>query len=186
MASVASASLPLAELAEDAIVVMNQVARAFAEVCDRADLLLHPVEGRARCDVDQDDATRGDGHDDEDVHEIEPRSMLDQEVAGKDLLLVTSNEGSPTVITPGTTAANHVPPNRAGGVLDPELEPQLEGDPILAPTRVVLAHPFDERDVPSRNPGPADPSASGLAPPEQPEALSVPANHGLRLDDHER
>ena len=87
MASEASAGLPLAELAKDAVVVVDQVARAFVEVCDRADLLLHPVEGRARCDVDQDDATRGDGHDDEDVHEIEPRGRLDQEIAGKDLLL---------------------------------------------------------------------------------------------------
>jgi hypothetical protein len=44
MASVASAGLPLAELLEDAIVVMDQVARAFAEGCDGANLLLHPVE----------------------------------------------------------------------------------------------------------------------------------------------
>jgi hypothetical protein len=39
---------------------MDQVAGTVAEACDRADLLLHPVEGRARCDADQDDATRGD------------------------------------------------------------------------------------------------------------------------------
>jgi hypothetical protein len=47
MAPIASAGLPFTELAEDAVVVMDQVARAFAEVCDRANLLLHSVEGRA-------------------------------------------------------------------------------------------------------------------------------------------
>jgi hypothetical protein len=182
----APAGPSLAELAEDAIVVMDQVARAFAEACDRANLLLYPVEGRACCDVDQGDATRGDRHDDEDIHEIEPRSMLDQEIAGEDLLLVISNEGSPTVATPGATTANHVAPNCAGGVLDPELEPQLEGDPVLAPTRVVRAHPLDERDVPSRDSRPADLDASGLTSPEQLKALSMPANHGLWLDDHKR
>ncbi len=149
-------------------------------------LLLHPGQCRVGRDVCVDDPSRPDLHHDEDVNDGEEGRELDQEVAGTKLLCMVADEGAPSLISsrrplPG----DHVAADGAGGVVDAELRRKLFGNPVLAPLGMVAGDAPDEGDVLGRNVGSPD-RPPGFAAPEDPEALSVPTDHGLRLDDDER
>ena len=70
-------------------------------------------------------------------------------------------------------------------MLDAELETELFEYFVLAPSRIVSAHAPDEVDVFARNFGPADFLGSRLPAPIEFEALAMPSDDGLRLDDDE-
>jgi hypothetical protein len=73
--------------------------------------------------------------------------MLRQKVAGVDLRCVVSNERAPGLAVARSSSIHHVATNGARRVPRAELERELLGDPVLAPSDVVVADATDERDV---------------------------------------
>ena len=61
---------------------------------------------------------------------------------------------------------------------------QFAVNPRCSPT-ILPRHPSDELSELLWDPGTADPFGSGYQPPEQPEALALPADHRIGLDDDE-
>src|SRR2546422_7061954 len=68
--------------------------------------------------------------------------------------------------------------------VDPEFQ-QFAMNPRRAPTRVCVGHRTNEQTDVGGHGRSAD-AAPALPAPPQPEALSVPGDDGLRLDDDER
>ena len=74
-------------------------------------------------------------------------------------------------------------PHGARGNMDTELHRQLGRHASLPPGRILQRHPGDELADVLRQARPANPR---LPFPEQLETSAMPADKGLRLDDHQR
>ena len=126
---------------------------------------------------------RGNLHHDEDVNNREQDRMLSQKVASIDLLGVTLDESAPGLTTSWCSSAHHVFANRAGRVLDSQLDFQLLGDLVLAPFRVIGADATNQGDVVSW-----DRRTSGFAGTPTPislKATPMPRDHGFRFDHNQ-
>jgi hypothetical protein len=123
------------------VAVVDQEARLCALGGGFTDLLLDPREGRVVGGVPVDDASGFDLHDEEEVEGLEPDRVLGEEIAGPDFLEVVLHEGAPRggrrAAGRARVAGRHVPADRGRRVMDPELEGELLGDPVLAPLRAV-------------------------------------------------
>ena len=172
-----------AELPEHAVIVVEEELRRPVE-CRVADLLVDPGLAWVLGHVDVHDPAAAQLQDDEDVQGGEADRVLDAEVAGPDGLGLVLQERAPRQGIPRRPGGlDHVLPDRGLGVLDAELELQLERDAILAVLGMVAGDAPDEPDVPA---GDARPPGLGLPGPEVLEPLLLPLHHGLGLHDDER
>ena len=81
--------------------------------------------------------------------------------------------------------SHHVLGDGGLGDLDAEFQ-QLAVNARRAPERVIAAHHPDQIPNLLRHPGPTGLAAADFPPPEQAEALTMPSDNGVRLDDHQR
>jgi len=128
---------PLAELAIDAIVIVDEELWLLLER-GVPDLLLDPGQGWVLGHIDLHDFAAAELHDDEDVEGSEPDRVLDAKVAHPDGVGLVPEEGSPGLGWSYRAGwFDHVLSNCGSRVLDAELDLQLQGDAILAVLRVA-------------------------------------------------
>ena len=136
-------------------------------------------------DIDMDNPSCAQLHDDEYVDHNEERSVLRQEITCEDLAAVVLDECSPRLSITRASSFHHVLADCARRMLDTELETELFKYLVFAPSRIVCTHATNEVDVLTRNPGPANLLGSRLPAPVELEDLTVPSNDGLGSDEDE-
>src|SRR6266576_7146389 len=105
----------------DAIPITNQVARRLSPRECFGDLACDPVRGRMGCDVDPDEVSARQPHDDEGVEHVEANGWGNEQVHGGDVRCVVTQEGAPS-LGRRSTSLDHV--LRHAGLSD--LEAELE------------------------------------------------------------
>ena len=121
----------LAELAEDAVVVVDEKLRLALEG-GVPELLLDPGQGRVLGDVDMHNLAAAEFHDDEDVQGGEADGVLDAEVAGPDGIGLVLEERTPRHgVAPRPRGLDHVLADGGRRMVDAEFDLQLEGDAVL-------------------------------------------------------
>lgn len=98
-------------------------------------LLERPLRGGVCSDVAMDQSPRRVLHDDEDIQKLERCGDHDAEVARHDRLGVIAKKSRPALIATGTARRplRNVLRHGTRGDLDPQLDQQLVGNPLLAP-----------------------------------------------------
>ena len=122
---------------------------------------------------------------DEDVQDVEGRGRHSKEVHPDDGLLVVAEEDLPSLDhVPWRRPSRHVPRHRP--LCDVEAEhQQFAMDPRGTPGRVLSSHLANEVAQLAVDAGPARAPWARSPSPEQAEAQSMPANHGVGLHDDE-
>jgi hypothetical protein len=109
------------------------------------------------------------------------------QVSGHDGLGVIADK-RPPVLRGCSPTASRIPllrpvrPHRSGRNQDSELHRKFGCDALLAPGRVLLHHAHHQLAKIFRNPRSSQPR---LPPPKQLEPLAMPADEGLRLNNHQ-
>src|SRR5882757_6847974 len=118
------------------------------------------------------------------VHQSEGRGYGDEEIAGDDPLSLQAQEGRPAPITSRSTSRtpSKILVHGPGRHLNPELQQQLIGNPLLTPRRILIRNPTDQCLQLSGNRRSA---GTGLEAPEQLPSRSVPTDQGLRTNDNQ-
>jgi hypothetical protein len=175
----------LAELPEDAVVVVDQELRLTVEG-SVSNLLPYPGLSRVPGDVDVDDLAAAELHDDEDVERLEANGLLDAEVAHPDGIGLVLEEGSPGLSWPaGSCGPDHVLADGGGRVLDAEFQLQFEGDAVFTVLGMVSGDAPDVLDMVAPNSGTPTPAIPTLAIPELPKQSPLPTNDRVGFDDDE-
>jgi hypothetical protein len=143
----------------------------------------HPRRGRVRGDGDVDQLAAAVGDCDEHVEHLERERLDREEVRRPDRAGVVSHERAPGLARWAGWAPPPVPLDRAVADDDAELE-QLAADALAAPARVGPRHRGDQLAHLKAQPRPPEPRP-GLPAPEEPPPAAVPAEHRLRLHQHE-
>lgn len=110
----------------------------------------------------------------------------DKEIAGQDRLDMIPHEGHPALRRnpfPRPLAARHVPSDGPGRKLNPQFEKEFGGNEFFSPERMLLSHSPDQRSYLLPQPWPT--ARPRFPTPEETEALSMPTDKGLRLDDNQ-
>lgn len=84
---------------------------------------------------------------------------------------------------PRSVWRRNISPHTSGRDVDPQFEQRLRCDPFLAPGWIIPDHVGNDSPQLGRNPGAT--ATIRFPPPEQPEALPMPADECLRLNDDE-
>ena len=129
--------------AVDLIPITDQVARGLIPRECLRDLARNPFRGRMRCDVDPDEVSAGQSHDDEDIEQIEANGRGNEQVHGGDVRCVVTQEGAPS-LGGRSRSLDHVLRDAGLSDLEAELQ-QLAMDTRRAPQRILSAHPPDQR-----------------------------------------
>jgi hypothetical protein len=118
------------------------------------------------------------------VEKLEAQRRNDEEVHGCDGVLVVEQEGRPPLLMTrvGRTLREIA---RDGGQADREPELLEFALDLPRPPAILEREAVDQLSQLPRDPRPPGP-ASGESAPIEPEALAVPADDGLRLDDDQR
>ena len=153
---------------------------------DFSDLHLDPLEGRIGRYVEVGDATSADFHHDEHVDGRKHGGVLRHEVAREESVAMILNECAPCLPITAWSPRRHVLANGARGMADTKLDAQLFVYLVLTPGWVVAAHASDELDVLGWNSRPSPTLRARPPSPVEPEALTVPGEHGLGLHNDER
>src|SRR5712664_3521020 len=128
--------------AVDLIPIADQVARGLIPRECLRDLARDPVRGRMRCDVDPDEVSARQPHDDEGVEHVEGNGWGNEQVHGGDVRCVVTEEGAPSL---GRRPASLDHVLRDAGLRDFEAElEQLAMDARRTPQRIFRAHPPDQ------------------------------------------
>src|ERR1017187_8158251 len=128
-------------------------------------------------DAGVDDRASAEGENDEDVKDAESPRDEDEEVAGRGLVQVVADEGSPALATLSVQTRRAVLGDGARGDLVAELG-QFGGDDLLTPFGVLAPHPPDEFAEICINGGTARWTVGAPAPEEAPGG-TVLADDGL-------
>src|SRR5712692_11526099 len=115
----------------DLIPIADQVARGLIPRECLRDLARDPVRGRMRCDVDPDEVSARQPHDDEGVEHIEANGWGNEQVHGGDVRRVVTQEGAPA-LGRRSTSLDHVLRDAGLSDLKAELE-QLAMDARRTP-----------------------------------------------------
>jgi hypothetical protein len=166
--------------AVDPIPVADQVARGLIPRECLRDLACDPVRGWMRRHVDPDKISAGQPDNDEGIEQIEANGRSNEQVHGRDVRRVVTQEGAPPLgRRPGSL--DHVLRDAGLSDLKAELE-QLAMDARRAPQRIVNAHPSDQRTQLRVDLWPAS-KGPGLPTPVPAETGPMPTHEGLRPDD---
>ena len=142
----------------------------------------YPLGRRVGRDVEVDDLASVMSEDQEDVEDLEPDRVDREEVDGRRLLHMVGEEGTP-VLGRRLGLAGHVFGHGGVGHLMTQ-EAEFRLDTRRAPGRVLPRHAADQvANLPLHARPPL--LRSGLPAPVEPEALLVPTDHRLRLDDQQ-
>src|SRR5258705_7240322 len=146
------------------------------------DLRCDPFRGRMWCDVDPEKFSALQSNDDEDIEQVEANGRGNEQVHGRDVRRMVTQEGAPS--RGGRFASlDHVLRDAGLSDLEAELE-QLTMDARRSPQRIVDAHPPDQRaqvrvDLRSAS------KRAGFPTPVPTEASSMPSHQGLGPDDRD-
>src|SRR6185312_11662804 len=102
------------------------------------------------------------------------------EVAAPNLMSVVLDERRPRLTATALTRPPHVLLDGTLADWDAEFQ-KLTPDALRAPEAILGSHFSDQPDR-IRGQSPLPRSTPSTAPPEEPEAIPVPPQHGLRLD----
>src|SRR5215469_12244690 len=83
--------------AVDPIPIADQVARRLSPRECLCDLARDPFSRRMRCDVDPDKISAGQSNDDEDIEQVEANGRCNEEVHGRDVRRMITQEGAPSL-----------------------------------------------------------------------------------------
>src|SRR5207237_3645142 len=121
----------------------DQVPRGLIPRERLRDLAGNPFCGRMGCDVDPDKVSAGQPDEDKDIEQIEANGRNNEQVHGGDVRCVDTQEGAPA-LGRRSTSLDHVLRDAGLSDLEAELE-QLAMDARRTPSRIVSAHPPDQR-----------------------------------------
>src|SRR5216684_8755308 len=168
--------------AVDLIPIADQVARGLIPRECLRDLARDPVRGRMRCDVDPDEVSARQPHDDEGVEHIEGNGWGNEQVHGGDVRCVVTEEGAPSL---GRRPASLDHVLRDAGLRDFEAElEQLAMDARRTPQRIFRAHPPDQCAHIRIDLWPASKRA-GFPPPVPAKAGPIPTYYSLGPEDRD-
>jgi len=137
-------------------------------------------------DIALQDAATSHFHHHEHVQHSEASPDGYQEVSGHDGLRVVADKRPPLLRACSPTASRitivrPIRPHRSWRNQDPELHRQFRCDAFFAPARVLPYQAHNQLAKIFRDPRSSQPR---LPPPKQLEPLALPADEGLRLDNH--
>ena len=177
--SMPSAAARLREVAPvDGVPIAEQEARPAAPRGGLDQLAPDPGGGRVRGDVHVHQLAPAVGDEHEHVERLERQRLDRAQVRRPDRAGVVGEERAPGLARRAGGAAPPVALDRALADGDPQLE-QLAPDALAAPARVVPRHRGDQLADLGAQARPPEPRAGPPAP-EEPPALPVPADDGLR------
>jgi hypothetical protein len=168
----------------DAIPVMHDKPIRRLTRDDFSELLECPVSGGVSRNVEVSDPARSHFQDHEDVEHSKCGSDRDEEVAGQNALGMVADERHPTLRrgpTLGACVIGHVASDCARRDPNTQLQQEFCSDPLLTPSRVALCHLSNQLLHFGRDAWP--PSSFRLPPPKQPNALPMPPDEGVWLND---
>src|SRR6267142_4868604 len=122
--------------------IADEVARSLIPRKCLRDLTCNPFCRRICCDVDPDEVSAIQPHEDEGIEQVETDSWNNEQVHGGNVRRVVMQEGPPS-LAGGPPPFDHVLADARLGDLKPELE-QLAVDAWRAPKRIIDAHPPDQ------------------------------------------
>src|SRR5262245_3890091 len=166
--------------AVDLIPIADQVARGLIPRECLRDLARDPVRGRMRCDVDPDEVSASQPHDDEGVEHVEADGWGNEQVHGGDVRCVVTQEGAPA-LGRRPTSLDHVLRHARLSDVEAEFE-QLAMNARRTPQRIFRAHPPDQCAQICGDLWPASKGA-GFPPPVPTEAGPMPTYESLGPDD---
>ena len=169
--------------AEGSIAVANQMTRCFIPREGVGHLPSDPLGSRIGSDADRDHPPAGVTQDHQAVEQLERDSAYDEEVQRSDARNVIAQESLPT-LGRWSPAPDHIPADGRFSDFDSKHQ-QFAVDPRCTPQRVLAAHPPNKRSNLTINSWTAADVAE-LPAPVGAEPASMPADHGLRLDDDDR
>jgi len=172
-------------LGELAIVIAEQRLRPVAERGQVAQLLDGPGDGGRHRGCGMDELSRFEVDDDEDVVTAKPEIADLDEIAGPDRCSLLAKEGGPTLaIRRHGEDLAQVPPD--GSLCDGDAQfEEFASDALSAPQTVLGRHAANEVDDLGRQARGTRWLSPGAPLPPQPEAISVPAQKRIGLDEHE-
>src|SRR6266850_1303535 len=130
------------DAAIDPIPIADEVARSLIPRKCLRDLTGNPFRRRICCDVDPDELSAVDPHDDQGIEQVETDSRNYEQVHGGNVRRVVAQEGPPS-LAGRPPPFDHVLGDARLGDLKPELE-QFAVNPWRAPKRIFDAHPPDQ------------------------------------------
>jgi len=150
-------------------------------------LLQSPVGRRVCCDIAIQNASRSKLQNHKNIKQLEPSRHRNHEIARDNCIGMVSHKCCP-VLRRGSPPRTVIPLPRpvladgSGRQENAQLQPKLGSYAHLAPSRILPPHPCNQfaNLTPQRRP-----AWTRLPAPEQLETLSMPADQGIRLYDHE-
>ena len=148
------------------------------------ELLGRPFRGRAGSDIEVEDAPAIVGEDQEAHQKPERGCGNDEEVAGRRVRQVISEEDEPGLRAWPASALGHVLLHRRLGDIVAE-QGHLGLNALGAPEEILASHPSDQMNDLAADPRTASPSGPRFQAPEDLESLAVSSDYGLGLHEHE-
>src|SRR6201988_964617 len=161
--------------------IANEISRRVVPRERLGDLARDPLRGRICRHAKRHPKSSSVAHNDKTIQNLESDRRQGKEVDRRDAVEVIA-EKRPPALRRWRRVAAYVPSDRRLGDLEAELE-QLTMNPRRAPQRVRTAHLANERAQFSRDLRSAN-TVAGSPAPIRPKPSTVPANDGLRPDDH--
>ena len=134
------------------------------------------------CNVDPDEVSAVQTHNDESIEQVEANGRDDEQVHGSNVRCVVPQEGAPS-LTWRPASFDHVLGDARLRDFEPELE-QFAVDARRSPKRVLDAHPPDQRTEVCLDLRPPSPRAR-FPTPITAKSGPMPTHERLRLDDRE-
>src|SRR4029434_1206107 len=168
------------DIAIDAIAIPDEVARRLIpRECFR-DLVRDPFCCWIGCNIDPDEVSAVESNNDEGIEQIEANGRHNEQIHGRDVRRVITQEGTPSLAW-RPTPLDHVLGNARLRHLKPELK-QLTMNARRSPKRVLNAHPPDQR-AQIRLDLRAPSSRTRLPAPIAAKTHLMPPDERLRTDD---
>src|ERR1700756_5541376 len=161
--------------------IPNEISRRVVPRERLGDLARDPLRGRICRHAKRHPKSPSVAHNDKTIQNLESDRRRGKEVDRRDAVDVIA-EKRPPALRRWRRVAAYVPSDRRLRDLEAELE-QLTMNPRRAPQRVRTAHLANERAQLSRYLRSAN-TVAGSPAPIRPKPSTVPANDGLRPDDH--